>query len=335
VLTEAPDQTFGYAEPLGSRELRESLAQYIGRSRAVATDADGISMFGGVTASFGFLGEAFRSLGVSRIAIEDPSLFLLRDVWAIVGLDVVPVPVDDDGLCVAELDGLDVGAVVVTPSHQFPTGTTMSPERRSQLIDWARSHGTWIVEDDYDGEFRYDRRPIGALQGLDPDRVIYAGTVSKTLSPGLRMSWLAVPPALRSTLAAVKHLRGGVSTIEQLALADFMDRGDLDRHLRQARSTYLARQRALTAVLADHADWLSCSPSQAGLHLSATIMDDSIIEARLISDAREHGVGLLGFGPLWTGEPTSQGIVLGYSRPAAHQFPAALDRLDGFLQTVS
>ncbi len=334
VLTEADQQAFGYGDQRGMPELRTTLAEYLGRTRAVFTGPAGISVFGGVTSSFGFLGEAFRALGITSVAVENPSLFLLRDVLKLVGLSVVPVPVDDNGLDVDALRKLDVGAVVVTPGHQFPLGVTMSPQRRSDLIEWARQREAWIVEDDYDGEFRYDRRPIGALQGLDPERVIYAGTASKTLSPALRLSWLVVPRGFRDHLARVKHLRGGVSAIEQLALADFIKRGDLDRHLRSARTTYLRRQERLTEVLANDAPWLTISPAKAGLHLAATLTNAPINEPELVARAEQDDVALLGLGALWIGPPAHQGLVIGYSRPAEHQFPQALDQLRDVLRSI-
>ena len=334
VLSDTSDGAFGYADPRGVAPLRTVLAEYLGRSRAVAASPESISVFGGVTSSFGFLAEVFRSTGIRRVAVEDPSLFLLRDVFGLVGLTLVPVPVDEEGIDVDHLQQLDVGAVVVTPAHQFPLGITMTAERRTSLLSWARSQDAWIIEDDYDGEFRYDRRPIGSLQGLDPERVIYTGTASKMLSPALRLSWLVLPEALRGPLAQTKHLRGGVSTIEQLALADFIDRGDLDRHLRTCRGIYDARRAQLSELLAETAPWLSVSSAQAGLHLAALFTDDRISESELVDRGMHAGVGLMGFAPMWLGEPTTTGLVLGYSRPAEHQFPTAVERLAEVLQSL-
>jgi len=333
VLSEVSEGELGYADPRGTVALREALAEYLGRSRAVVASRDAISVFGGVTASFGFLGETFRMLGVQRVAVENPNLTFLNGVFTLHGIELVPIPVDDEGLDVASLDGLDVGAVVVTPAHQFPLGVTMSADRRTSLLEWARANDAWIVEDDYDGEFRYDRRPIGSLQGLDPERVIYAGTASKMLSPALRLSWFVLPAELREPLARCKHLRGSVSTIEQLALASFIDRGDLDRHLRSCRAVYQQRRTSLADVLAG-VGWLDLSTAEAGLHLAATIVDGPRSEADLVADAATAGIELMGYAPLWMGQPTAEGLVLGYSRPANHQFPAALERLGSFLSGV-
>lgn len=333
VLSETNEGGFGYADPRGVAPLRTVLAEYLGRSRAVVATASSVNVFGGANSAFGFLAETFRRAGITHIAVEDPSLFFLRDVFALHDLELIPVPIDSEGIRVDHLETLDVGAVLVTPAHQFPLGVTMSAERRSALVSWARTNNAWIIEDDYDGEFRYDRRPIGSLQGLDPERVIYAGTVSKMLSPALRISWLAVPDELIGPLNQVKQLRGGVSSIEQLALADFIDRGDLDRHLRSSRTLYQARREALCTALADVAPWLELSTAQAGLHLAAQI-SGAFKENDVVGAAMQADVGLTGFGPMWLGQPTSEGLIIGYSRPAEHQFSLALERLSELLGSI-
>ena len=335
VVNNSADSAFGYAEPKGRHELRRALTEYLGRTRAVHAEPNAVSLFTGVTASFGFIGEALRSLGIERVAMEDPTLFILRQVLELVGLTAVPVPLDTEGIDVDALVRLDVGAVFVTPAHQYPMGITMSPARRAQLVEWARTTSAWIIEDDYDGEFRYDRQPIGALQGLDPTRVLYLGTASKNLSPGLRLSWAVVPDGLRRPLARVKHLRGLGSTIEQLALADFIERGELDRQLRSTRTLYQDRRHAVGEIVAEHAPWLALSDAPAGLHFAATITDPSISEATVMQAATAGGVGFLPLGPHWAAEATSAGVVVGYSRPAAHQFNAATDRLRDVLKSIS
>lgn len=330
-LADISDGELGYGDPRGVAQLRTVLAEYLGRSRAVVAVPERVSVFGGVASSFGFLGEAFRALGIHKVAVENPNLKFLSGVFTLHGIELVPVPVDEEGVVVDALESLDVGAIIVTPAHQFPMGVTMSANRRTALLEWARSTSAWIIEDDYDGEFRYDRRPIGALQGLDPERVIYTGTASKMLSPALRLSWLVLPEALRGPVAQHKQLRGGVSTVEQRALADFIDRGDLDRHLRNTRAVYDDRRTRLWSVLDETAPWLHPSTAEAGLHLTATIEDKSIIEADVVARGAEAGVELLGLAPLWIGQPTAQGLILGYSRPGNHQFRSALERLGDVL----
>ena len=325
VLGAAPDAAFDYGDPRGSAALRVELASYLGRSRAVVGDDRSVRIYGGFFAAVSFVGEALRSAGHRRVAIEDPSLHVVREALARTGLVVEPVPIDDSGVVVDALESLDVGAVVVTPSHQYPTGVTMAPERRRELISWARAGDRWIVEDDYDGEFRYDRQPVGALQGLAPDRVIYAGTASKTLAPGLRLAWLVVPDGLRRTLDGVTQLRAGVSTIEQLTLAQLIRHGDLDRHIRQARHVYRRRREQLIGRLSD-IDWLlPWTSTSAGLHL--TVLLDGCNEDRLVETAAAAGVGLFGLRPHWAREPHRSGLVLGFTRPPRHSFDEALDRL--------
>jgi len=346
VVGESTDRLFEYGDPRGLPELRRVLADHLGRTRAVSARPDTVRVYGGFFAAIGFVAEALGRAGVVRIAVEDPSLFVVREVLELAGLDVVAVPVDDGGIDVGALVGLDVGAVLVTPANQYPLGVTMVPERRMALLSWARRHDAWIIEDDYDGEFRYDRQPVGALQGLAPDRVVYAGTASKTLAPGLRLSWLVVPSALEVVLSAVTHIRSGVSSIEQAALADFIGNGELDRHVRAVRKVYGRRRAELIARLADDVPWcrLGEVPS-AGLHLTVLLDTRSGIaagatagerrrEGELIANAAASSIGLLGLRSHWVGPNETEGLVIGYTRPAQHRFPVALDRLIGHLRTA-
>ena len=331
VLQTAPDSAFDYGDPRGSATLRAELASYLARARAVAGGPESVRIYGGFFAAVSFIGEAFGALGQRRIAVEEPSLHVVRDSLARTGLSIAPVPVDERGIIVDSLEALDVDAVLVTPSHQYPTGVTMAPERRRELIGWARAGDRWIIEDDYDGEFRYDRQPVGVLQGLAPDRVIYAGTASKTLAPGLRLAWLVVPEGFRPTLDRVTHLRAGVSTIDQLTLADLMHRGELDRRIRLARAVYRRRRETLTDRLA-RIDWLEpWGSTPAGLHL--TVVSDRLDEESLVAAAAAEGIGLLGLGVHWHGQTERRGLVLGFTRPPEHGFPEAVDQLFRFLES--
>ena len=341
VLAEAPDDTFGYGDPAGHPALRTALAEYLGRTRAVHTSPDDLSVFAGISAALGFIVEAVRrkdhrtaAARPVRVAVEDPCLFFLRGILQLAGAEVLPVGLDTEGIDIEALSATDPDLVMVTPSHQYPMGVTMSPQRRTELITWARDADTWIVEDDYDGEFRYDRQPIGTLQGLAPDRVIYAGTASKSLGAGLRMGWLALPPTLRSRVASVKHLRGSVSVLDQLALAELIRNGALDRHVRAMRHIYHRRQRTLADHLASDIDWLDCDPSPAGLHFTATIRRGGLDDDWLVRDAREHDIGLLGLTPHWATPAPTPGIVVGFGRPAEHQFHWAVEQLMDFLVTI-
>ncbi len=326
-LTDAPDSALGYADPRGVIELRAALADHLGRTRTVDADRSSIRVLGGFGAALGFLAETFQRRGITRVAVEDPMLPLHTHILRTVGLTTVPIPIDDEGIDVDRLRSADVGAAIVTPAHQYPTTVTMSAARRNELIGWATDSGAWLVEDDYDGEFRYDRRPIGSLQGLNPDRVIYAGTVSKSLSPALRIGWLIVPEALRNDLLRTTGVRGGPSAIDQLALADFLERGELDRHIRTMRTTYRRRNHALRQMLDDEAPWLDVSGGAAGLHLMATLSNRDLDESKVLAAADASSVGLLGLETHHRSSAAGNGFAIGFSRPAEHHFPTALERL--------
>ncbi len=339
-LATATDESLGYPDPRGLPVLRVALAEYLARTRAVEVGPNAVSIFGGFAASIAMLGEVFRGLGIDEVAVEDPTLFIVRDLLELAGVRPVPIPVDDEGLRVDLLEATGARAVVVTPAHQYPLGVLMSAERRNALVDWAHANDGWIVEDDYDGEFRYGGRPIGALQGLDPDRVIYAGTASKSLIPGLRLSWLVVPRPLRRDLARVKHLRGLTSVLDQLTLADFITSGDLDRHLRSSRATYRARRRALVDALSPIVPLASDAAESAGLHVTVRL-PATVDDERLVHLAADHAIGLLslsshvagGGAAADAGVDLGPGLVLGFSRPPGHAFATGLDDLAKFLRT--
>jgi len=334
VLTGAPDATFGYPDPRGVPDLRRELATYLSRTRSVETSTASVRIVGGYVAGLGFIGDALRRGAGPRVAVENPALPFHVDVLRLSGLTTVPIPVDAEGIDVDALDDADVGAVVVTPAHQYPTGATMSPARRTGLIAWARRRHAWIVEDDYDGEFRYDRRPIGALQGLAPDRVVYAGTASKSLAPALRLGWLVVPDGFQAEMLRSIHARAGVSAIEQLVLAEFLASGEFDRHLRDMRQRYRSRSDRLRQVLTRAAPWLDLAPASAGLQVMGRLTANGPSETDVIAAGDEASVGLLGLetdhGAKWTGP----GLVVGFSRPPEHQYPAALERLGEVLASL-
>jgi GntR family transcriptional regulator/MocR family aminotransferase len=334
VVTQTPDASFGYPDPRGVLELRHAMAGYLARTRTVEASTAAVHIVGGFAAGLGFIGDALRRSGVRRIAVEDPSLPFHVDVLRLAGLRTVAVPVDAEGIDVDHLEHTDVGAVVTTPAHQYPTGATMSAARRADLIAWARRCDAWVVEDDYDGEFRYDRRPIGALQGLAPDRVIYSGTASKALAPALRLGWLVVPEGFRPDMLRSIHARGGVSAIEQLALADFVGTGALDRHVRQMRNRYRDRSERVRGVLAAAAPWLDVAPSSAGLQLMARLGPHSPTEGAILAAADTASVGLLGLQTHHGATTTGPGLSIGFSRPAEHHFPTALARLGDLLASL-
>ncbi|MFK8022545.1 MAG: PLP-dependent aminotransferase family protein [Ilumatobacter sp.] len=334
VLDGAPDAALGYPDPRGIAELRETIAGYIRRTRTVDTDRAGVRITGGYGAGLGLLAETFRRRGMTRIGVEDPTLPIYTQLLRSVGLRTVPIQVGDEGIDLDQLAEADVGAVVVTPAHQFPTGVTMSPTRRSELVEWARRADTWIVEDDYDGEYRHDRRPIGALQGLAPDRVIYAGTASKSLSPALRLGWLVVPSELRDDLLRVSNVRSAVSAIDQLVLADFIDRGEFDRHVRKMRFVYGRRSTELRAMLADAAPWLRLGDGSAGLHLTGVLDRDAPRETEVLAACTAGSVGVLGLVTDLGASVAGPGLAIGFSRPSQHHFPTALTEFADALATL-
>ena len=267
----APNTDFNYGDPQGSPRLREVLAGYLRRVRAADTTADQVIICSGMFQGLGLVLRALAGQGLTRVGFEDPgspASMTATAAWA--GVEAVPVPVDDQGVDVAALDATRARAVVLTPAHQWPTGVVLAPERRHALIDWAARREAVIIEDDYDAEFRYDRNPVGALQGLAPDRVVALGTVSKSLAPGLRLGWIASPPRLTENLTRAKQVADcGSSGLDQLALALLIETGRFDRHLRRVRAEYAARRDILIQALANHAPRIPLTGLAAGFHAVA------------------------------------------------------------------
>jgi GntR family transcriptional regulator / MocR family aminotransferase len=315
-LRSAPDVRLDYGDPRGAPELRVALASYLGRVRGAACDPERVIVTSGMAQGLALLGRTLVARGGRRIAVEDPSSGPGREQLASTGLEIVPVRVDEQGLRtedLAEHDGLD--AVMITPAHQFPLGVVLSPARRAQLAEWAARADVLVLEDDYDAEYRYDRAPVGTLQGLAPERVLYAGSVSKTLAPGLRLGWMVAPERIAAELVAAKERDDlGTPVVEQLALADFLERGELDRHLRRTRGVYRRRRDALVrALAAELPDWEPTGIA-AGLHLVALLPPGSD-EAAVLAAARERGVALYGLGEHSVG-PRPPALLLGYGRIA-------------------
>jgi GntR family transcriptional regulator/MocR family aminotransferase len=290
----------GYGDPRGSTVLREVLAGYLRRVRAAAADPAQMIVSTGFAQGLSLVLRALASqAGVGSVAFEDPGYGsaaadeTIRAVEAM-GLQVVYVPVDDDGLVVRALAATSARAVVVTPAHQSPTGVVLTAGRRHALADWARRCDGFIVEDDYDSEFRYDKEPVGVLQGLAPDRVFLIGTASKALAPAVRLGWVLAPASLASAVAAQKEMSDrGSCTLDQVALATMMTSGRYDRHLRRMRTVYAARRAALTDAFAQHAPAVPLTGLAAGFHAVAHLPPHAR-EADVIAAARHRGVGLYG-----------------------------------------
>jgi len=262
----------GYGDPRGAPELRNALMGYLGRVRGAAPEPEHTLVCGGFAQGFAVLCRTLRSRGVERIAIESPGYGPHRLIAEAAGLEPAPVEVDEHGLSVSELSASGCDVVVVAPAHQFPTGAVLSAERRTALLEWAEDEDGLVVEDDYDSELRYDRGAVGALQGLAPERVAHIGSVSKRLAPGLALGWVLAPSWLSGALTYEKAVAGGGTPIlEQLALADLIERGELDRHLRRMRLRYRSRRDALLSALARELPGARVTGVAAGLFAPVTV----------------------------------------------------------------
>jgi GntR family transcriptional regulator / MocR family aminotransferase len=312
-LAALPDPELGYPDVRGAEPLRVAMAAYLGRVRGVATAPERLLICAGVTQGLTLVCRALARLGVRRIAIEDPCFGMHREAIAMAGLQPVPVPVEADGLDPARLEAVDVRAVLVAPAHSYPTGAVLDARRRRDLVGWADRRDALIIEDDYDAEFRYDRVPVGALQGLAPERVIYVGSVSKTVTPALRLGWVAAPSGLNDRLEREKHLDDmGSSLLEQLAFARFTESGDLAPFLRRVRPIYRERRNAMIAALAEHVPTARWQGAAAGLHLHV-MLPDGVDERAVTFAAFDRGVLVEDAAWHWARpEEAAPSIVLGY-----------------------
>jgi GntR family transcriptional regulator / MocR family aminotransferase len=284
----------GYGDPRGSRRLREVLASYLRRVRAAAAEPEQIVVSSGYAQGLNLILRTLARTGIRRVAIEDPGDLSNGAVSRRTGLEVIPIPVDQEGIVTEELAATDARAVVLTPAHQSPTGVVLAPERRLALLAWAAERKATIIEDDYDAEFRYGSEPIGSLHGLDPERVVLMGTVSKSLAPTLRLGWLVCPPALVETVAEEKLLADrGSPGLDQLALAALLESGRYDRHLRRMRSVYADRRDVLVRALADHCPDVEVHGLAAGFHAVARL-PERLDEDAVVAAARARSIGLHG-----------------------------------------
>jgi GntR family transcriptional regulator / MocR family aminotransferase len=324
-----PDALLGYGDPRGMATLRTALAAYVGRVRGVTADPEQIVVCNGFSHGLALAGRALRQAGVQKIALEDPGHQDQREVIDGIGLHGVPCPVDGEGLDVKALAGQDAGAVLVSPAHQFPTGAVLSPARRTALARWASQTGGYVIEDDYDAEYRYDRSPVGALQGVAPDHVIYAGTLSKSLAPGFRLGWLVLPRPLVERVVALRRASDlQTNAPMQAALELFVSRGDLDRHLRRTRRAYAQRRDALVAALARHLPEATPEGVAAGLHLVVRL-PGGVDEGELANAAARQEVGVYPMS-LYRSAPDAYphaALVLGYGGLTAGALDVGVERL--------
>lgn len=325
-LATAPADTFGYGDPRGLPELRHALADYLGRARGVRANPDRIVVCAGFTQGLALVCRSLRAAGAGTIATESHGHHSHRAVIAATGLRPHPVPVDGDGAVVDDLAGTD--AALLTPAHQFPLGMPLAPGRRTQAVRLAVAAGAVIVEDDYDGEFRYDRQAVGALQALAPEHVVYAGTASKTLAPGVRLGWLVLPGRLVGPVTEAKLLADRqCGTVEQLTLAEFITSGGYDRHIRRCRLAYRRRRDRLHAALRRHAPQVRLAGVAAGMH-TLTVLPPGRSEAAAVARLARRGVTCEGLGSYHAGGPAHPpALVVGYGTPPEHAFTAAIARL--------
>lgn len=293
VLARLPHHALGYPDPRGLPELRTALAALLTRRRGVVADPECLVVCSGVTQATAVLGSLLHDRGERAIGVEDPGSPSHGPVFTSVGLRMAALRLDGEGLAMEPLYRSGVRAVMATPAHQFPSGIAYSARRRIELLDWARSVDGLIIEDDYDGDFRYDRAPVGALQGLDPERVAYSGSVSKSLAPGLRLGWLVVPERLVDAVVERKRTMDlGNPALDQALLADFIGQGGYDRQLRRCQRAYRERRDALVGALEAGFPGTEVSGIAAGLHIIARLPARHGPEELFAERATRAGVGV-------------------------------------------
>ncbi len=311
-LNRAPFAALGRGDPRGHPRLRDELMGYLSRVRAAAPEPEHTIVCAGFTQGLALLCRTLRDRGLDQIAIEDPGWLGHRLIAERAGLHPVAIPVDEHGISVPALSRSGCEAVVITPAHQFPTGVVLDSERRARLLEWAEERDALIVEDDYDSELRLDREAVGALQGLTPERVCHIGSFSQRLAPGLALGCILSPSWLTGALTYEKATaEGTTSVIEQLALADFLAHGGLERHLRRMRLAYRERRQALVTLLAESIPAARVSGVPAGV-FALVELPEEIVEERLVAAAAAEGVLVDGLGTHRTETDRGPGLVLGY-----------------------
>lgn len=333
VLAGVGPADFGYGDPRGAPALRRAVVGWLARNRGIRADPDEVVVVAGVAQALGLLGQLLRTDGIRRIAVEDPGSLGARQQLEYGGHTVVPVPVDAGGLDVGALRADGARAVLLTPAHQFPTGVVLDGERRRELLRWAADGGV-VIEDDYDAEHRYDRPPVPALRSLMPERVCYAGSVSKLLAPALRVGWLLVPPdRLDAAVTAKRYADLGNGVLTQLVLARLMDSGDLERHLRHVRRRHRRRRDVMLRAVEEHLPGARVHGAAAGLHLMVTFDDHAPRDVDVAAAALERGVKAhpLSWHRISPGPP---GLVLGYAAGPAHEIEEGVAVLGEVLRSL-
>ncbi|MFG2960897.1 PLP-dependent aminotransferase family protein [Streptomyces sp. NPDC048291] len=322
----APDDAFGYGDPRGRPELRAALADHLARARGVYASPEHILICAGVSHGLQILSVVLAGRAARSVAVESYGLGGYRDLLAAAGLKTLPLPLDTHGTDPVPPDGTD--AVLLTPAHQFPVGTTLQRDRRTAVVDWARRTGALVLEDDYDGEFQFDHRSVGALQALAPDRVVYLGTASQTLAPGLRLAWMVLPPTLTEQAVTAKGRIDSCEVSSQLTMAEFITSGAYSRHIRSARRRYRDRRNSLVTALAQQAPKVRVTGTAAGLHTVLSLPPGT--EQRVLQSATRQGlkvVGLSRYRHERSRHVTADALVVGYGAPSDAMWPQALSAL--------
>jgi len=333
-LAAAPARSLvGYNDPRGLPVLRAALAEYLARARGVSVTPERIIVCAGFSQGLELLCDLLRTRGHQTLAIEAYGHPAHRQVAASAGLRLVPVPVDDRGALAGREPPASAGAMLLTPAHQFPLGVALAPERRRRAVDWAVAGDGLIIEDDYDGEFRYDRQAVGALQSLAPEHVVYAGTASKSLVPGLRLGWLAVPDRLLDEVTEIKRATSRLSSsLDQLTLAELISSGGYDRQVRRARLAYRQRRDRLVSQLNRKVPEAAVTGIAAGLHVLVQL-PAGVQEEDVVARAAARGLALQGLASCWTGgQELGPAVIVGYATPPAHSFSTAVARLCAVLR---
>ena len=325
----ATDKSFDYGDPLGLEELRQVIAAYVRTARSVQCQADQVVIVSGSQQALAITSRVLLDPNCS-VWMEEPGYGFARRVFRSSGCRIVPVPVDDEGLDVGE--GIrrcaTARVAMVSPSHQYPLGSTMSAARRLQLIEWAERAGSWIIEDDYDSEYRYETTPIASLQGLDwNSRVIYIGTFSKVLFPSLRLGYMVIPSDLVEHFISVRFAMDITPPgFFQNVLADFIREGHFSRHLRRMRALYGERRAVLVDSLrSELGPKVRISGAQAGTHLALIL--NGIEDAKFVERAAKRNLWLVPLSPSYLGKAVHQGFVLGFGSVATEAIPAAVRKL--------
>jgi len=330
VIRNIKRETLLYADPMGYPPLREEIARYLGAHRGVECSAEQIVVLNSSQQALGLIASMLVEPG-EHVGLEEPGYHGARQVFCAAGLKLHSIPVDEDGMSNDRVEklGSDIRAVYVTPSHQYPLGATLSLQRRLALVRWAERTRGWIIEDDYDSEFRYDARPIAAIQSLAPSgRVLYVGTFSKVLFPGLRLAYLVLPPSLVPAFVSARTLVDGhTAVISQAVLNEFMREGHFTTHIRRMRQIYHARRDAFVEAFEKHlSPFASLIFPSGGLHLTA-LLNDEIDEASSVSVAARHAIELPTLRRLYAGSKGRQGWLMGFAALAPGEAEQAMRKL--------